>query len=80
MWRHGTPLGRARGAIFVFVGVWLTVWGYVEDKLDLHFDAIDDWHWDNEIVDLVRWVGWIPIALILHRRLLPTPAVVPSAR
>ena len=41
------------------------------DKLDMHFDAIDDWHWDNEIVDLVRWLGWIPFALAIHRRLLP---------
>jgi hypothetical protein len=35
----------------------------------LAFDGIDDWHWDNEIVDLVRWVGWIPGALWLYRRI-----------
>lgn len=72
MWRQATPIGRARGAILAFVAAWLTLWGYVEDKLDLHFDAIDDWHWDNEIVDLVRWIGWIPFAIALHRRLLPS--------
>ena len=75
MWRQATPLGRARGAILVFVAAWLALWGYVEDKLDLHFDAIDDWHWDNEVVDLVRWVGWIPIACLMHRKLLPAPRV-----
>jgi YjbE family integral membrane protein len=75
MWRQATPIGRARGAILVFVAAWLALWGYVEDKLDLHFDAIDDWHWDNEVVDLVRWVGWIPIACLMHKRLLPAPRV-----
>ena len=72
MWRHASPQGRAKGAIVAFLAAWLSFWGYVEDKLDMHFDAIDDWHWDNEIVDLVRWVGWIPFALALHRRLLPS--------
>lgn len=79
MWRHASPQGRARGAILAFLSAWLTIWGYVEDRLDLHFDAIDDWHWDNEVVDLVRWIGWIPIALVLHRRLLPAPATAKQA-
>jgi len=79
MWRGATQIGRARGAILAFVTAWLALWGYVEDRLDLHFDAIDDWHWDNEVVDLVRWVGWIPIACLMHRRLLPAPQVARSA-
>ena len=79
MWRGATQIGRARGAILAFVTAWLALWGYVEDRLDLHFDAIDDWHWDNEIVDLVRWVGWIPIACALHRRLMPSPQVARQA-
>jgi len=37
------------------------------------FDGIDDWHWDNEIVDLIRWVGWIPIAIWLNRRIDAPP-------
>jgi hypothetical protein len=79
MWRQASPLGRARGVVLALVAAWLSMWGYVEDKLDLHFDAIDDWHWDNEIVDLVRWVGWIPIACALHRRLMPSPQVARQA-
>lgn len=79
MWRHASPQGRAKGAILAFLAAWLSFWGYVEDRLDLHFDAIDDWHWDNEIVDLVRWVGWIPFAIALHRRMLPAqPAAKPA--
>jgi YjbE family integral membrane protein len=78
MWRQATRIGRARGAILAFVAAWLALWGYVEDRLDMHFDAIDDWHWDNEVVDLVRWVGWIPIACMMHKRLLPAPQVARS--
>jgi YjbE family integral membrane protein len=80
MWRQLSPQGRARGAILAFLAAWLTLWGYVEDRLDMHFDAIDDWHWDNEVVDLVRWVGWIPFARALHRRLLPSPTVATQPR
>lgn len=71
IWRQASPQGRAKGAVIAFLAAWLSLWGYVEDKLDLHFDAIDDWHWDNEIVDLVRWIGWIPFALAIYRRLSP---------
>ena len=71
MWRQASPQGRAKGAVIAFLAAWLSLWGYVEDKLDMHFDAIDDWHWDNEIVDLVRWIGWIPFALAIYRRLAP---------
>jgi len=78
MWRHASPKGRATGAILAFLAAWLTLWGYVEDRLDLHFDPIDDWHWDNEVVDLVRWLGWIPFALALHRRLLPSGTTAAS--
>ena len=80
MWRQAAPPSRARGAILVFVAAWLALWGHIEDKLDMHFDPIDDWHWDNEIVDLVRWVGWIPIAMLLHKRLMPAPQVAAQER
>jgi YjbE family integral membrane protein len=80
MWRQLSPEGRARGAILAFLAAWLSFWGYVEDRLDLHFDAIDDWHWDSEVVDLVRWVGWIPFGRALHRRLAPVAATAQPSR
>ena len=36
----------------------------------MHFDLIDVWHWDDDLIDLVRWAGWIPLALWLRRRVL----------
>ena len=73
MWRAGKPDQRALGAVVVLLAVWLTFWGWVEDASGFAFDGIDDWHWDNEIVDLIRWVGWIPFAIWLDRRIGAQP-------
>ena len=59
--------------MLVLLAVWLTFWGWVEDASGFAFDGIDDWHWDNEIVDLIRWVGWIPIAIWINRRIEAQP-------
>jgi hypothetical protein len=69
MWRTAAPQQRAQGAVLGLLAAWLTFWGWVESASGFAFDGIDDWHWDNEIVDLVRWVGWIPVALWLYRRI-----------
>jgi YjbE family integral membrane protein len=66
-----SPAARAQGAVLALLAAWLTFWGWVEDRFGIDFDPIDGWRWDNEIVDLVRWVGWIPLALALHRLLGP---------
>jgi len=36
----------------------------------MHFDLVEVWHWDDDLLDLVRWAGWIPPALWLRRRVL----------
>lgn len=73
MWQAAKPSQRALGAVLVLLAVWLTFWGWVEDASGFAFDGIDDWHWDNEIVDLIRWVGWIPLAIWLNRRIEAQP-------
>jgi YjbE family integral membrane protein len=78
MWRSAKPRERALGAVLVLLAVWLMFWGWVEDASGFRFDGIDDWHWDNEIVDLVRWVGWIPLAIWLHRKIDAPPPVKPT--
>jgi YjbE family integral membrane protein len=69
MWRKADPESRAQGAVVALLVAWLAAWGWIEDLLDLHFDPIDDWRWDTEVVDLVRWVGWIPVAIALYKAL-----------
>jgi len=67
MWRSLSPQQRAQGAVIALLAVWLTFWGWIEDSVGIAFDPIDGWKWDNEIVDLIRWVGWIPLVLWMHR-------------
>jgi len=66
VWRSLLPRHRAEAVVLVTLAVWFTVWGWIEDQVGVTFDPIDDWQWDDEIVDLIRWVGWIPIVLWLH--------------
>jgi YjbE family integral membrane protein len=71
VWKGLSPDHRAQGAVLMVMATWVMFWGWVEDRYGVHFDPIDDWHWDNEIIDLVRWVGWIPVALLVHKRVAP---------
>jgi YjbE family integral membrane protein len=77
MWRAVNPTQRALGAVLVLLAAWLTFWGWVEDSSGFAFDGIDDWHWDNEIVDLIRWVGWVPMAIWINRRIVERPVAAP---
>jgi YjbE family integral membrane protein len=79
MWRSVAPRHRVQGAVLVLLAVWLTFWGWIESAVGVRFDPIDRWKWDDEVVDLVRWLGWIPLALWLDRKLTirqsaPAPA------
>jgi YjbE family integral membrane protein len=69
MWRASSPRLRGQAAVLVLLAVWLTFWGRVEDAMGMAFDPMDAWRWDDEIVDLIRWIGWIPFALWLYKRI-----------
>jgi YjbE family integral membrane protein len=81
MWRSLAPRHRVQGAVLALLAVWLTLWGWIESATGVAFDPIDRWKWDDEVIDLVRWVGWIPLALWLDRKLtIREPAPVPAKR
>jgi YjbE family integral membrane protein len=81
MWRSLTPRHRVQGAVLALLAVWLTLWGWIESAAGVAFDPIDRWKWDDEVIDLIRWVGWIPLALWLDRKLtIREPAPVPAKR
>ena len=67
MWRSLAPQQRVYGVVIVFLAAWLTLWGWIEDNVGIPFDPMDRWQWDDEIIDLVRWVGWIPLLLWIYR-------------
>jgi YjbE family integral membrane protein len=68
IWRAASPDARAQSLVIAIVIVWLSVFGYIEQRWSDKFDPIDAWEWEHEIIDLVRWIGWIPLALWAHRR------------
>jgi YjbE family integral membrane protein len=74
LWQSLSRRQRAQGAVLALVVAWLTVFGWLEDRMGVTVNLFDHWRWDDELVDLVRWVGWIPVAIWLHRRLLPRAA------
>ena len=68
LWRWLSAPMRGQVAVVVLLAAWLTGFGWLEDWLGTHFNLLDRWRWDDELVDLVRWVGWIPVAIWLHAR------------
>jgi len=80
IWQAAAPRQRAKGAVLVFVAAWLTVWGWAADSVGVAFDPLDQWQWDDALFDLVRWIGWIPIAMWLDDRLARRVSAAKTAK
>jgi hypothetical protein len=60
---------RAQLVVLAAVAAWLSAFGWLEDRFGVTFDLFEHWRWDDELIDLIRWVGWIPLAIGLDRGL-----------
>ena len=78
LWRSLTPHHRAWIVLPVIALPWIALMGEVEQRFTAHFDLNADWHWDDDLIDIVRWVGWIPLALWLRRRVLARSPKAPG--
>jgi YjbE family integral membrane protein len=60
---------RHRGDLVVggVMAVWLIVWGEIERLLGTVVHPFDAWTSFDELVDLVRWTGWIPLVVLVCR-------------
>ena len=70
LWRSLLPRHRAMIVVPLVALPWIVVFGEIEQRFGEHFDLNADWHWDDDLIDIVRWVGWIPLALWMRRRVL----------
>jgi hypothetical protein len=70
MWRSLSRTYRAQGAVLALMVLWVVAFDVIEDHAGVRFNLFDRWRWDDELIDLVRWVGWIPLAIPLHRALM----------
>jgi YjbE family integral membrane protein len=68
LWRWLSAPMRGQLAVLAFLVAWLSGFGWLENRMGVELDVLDDWRWDDELVDLVRWLGWIPFAIWLHPR------------
>jgi hypothetical protein len=68
LWRSLSREQRLHGGVLVLLFAWLTFFGWVEREMGAQLDVFAHWQWDNELIDLVRWVGWIPVAMLIRRR------------
>lgn len=67
-WRRLGPGRRGEIASVAFLAVWLTLFDWLEVALDFDMHPIEEWKWYYEALDLVMWLGWIPFAIMIHRR------------
>jgi len=68
LWRSLLPRHRAMIVMPLVALPWIVFFGEIEQRFGEHFDLNTEWHWDDDLIDIVRWVGWIPLALWLRRR------------
>jgi YjbE family integral membrane protein len=70
LWRSLLPHHRSFILLPIVAVPWIVAFGWIEQRYGMHFDLVEVWHWDDDLLDLVRWSGWIPLALWLRRRVL----------
>jgi len=81
VWKALSPDARTTSLMVAVTIAWVMVFGLVERRWGQDFDPIVGWRWDEEILDLVRWVGWIPVLMAIHpRRRSVAPRAANGAR
>jgi YjbE family integral membrane protein len=74
LWKSLSPRFRVPVAMTIVAVAWIMAFGEIERRFGARLDLVADWHWDDDLIDIVRWVGWIPVALWIRRRVLDRSA------
>ena len=69
LWRGMEKNAKLQWGLLSFLVVWLSVFSLIEDKIVMHPMFEPGWHVGEEVVDIIMWLGWIPIAIWLQKRL-----------
>jgi YjbE family integral membrane protein len=73
VWRWLPARHRDQALALAIMALWVLAWGEVEDRIGTVFHRFEDWTFGDELIDLVRWVGWIPVVLAACRRRATAP-------
>lgn len=71
LWRAMGMRARARGLALMTMVAWVSGFGWLEDRLGMSFDLFERWQWDDDWLDLLRWIGWIPLVVGVDRLMRP---------
>jgi len=66
-WRMLDPSHRLQMATLAVVAAWLVAFGWLDERVAAAIDPADAWHWDESVVDFIRWIGWIPLVIAMQR-------------
>ena len=67
MWRSVDSRWRSQGLALLVMVAWVSAFGWLETRMGMTFDLLEHEHWDDEWLDLVRWIGWIPLVIAIDR-------------
>jgi YjbE family integral membrane protein len=67
VWRTLPPHLRTQALALLIMAAWVLAFGVVEDHIGTVLHRFDQWTFGDELIDLVRWVGWIPLVMLLCR-------------
>jgi len=79
-WRWLPHRHREQAVALIVMTVWLVAFGALEDRIGFVFHPFDEWGLADELVDLVRWVGWIPVVMLVSRLVGRTGATAGEPR
>jgi YjbE family integral membrane protein len=67
LWRKLARDARVRFAQCAFVIAWLMFFDWLEVRLDWDMDPIESWKVWHETLDLVKFLGWIPLVIAMEK-------------
>jgi YjbE family integral membrane protein len=80
LWHRARASDRRLGVALTLLLAWCTAFEVIEQALGWDDASPADWRWWHEGIDLVMWVGWIPLAVALLRRFDPQSRRTPGSR
>ena len=67
LWRTLNPSDKLRWGMLGIVLVWISVFNVIENNIGMHPLFEPGWHVGEEVVDMLMWIGWIPLVLWLDK-------------
>jgi YjbE family integral membrane protein len=67
VWRWLPDRHREHAIALIVMAAWVTAFGELEDHIGFVFHGFEQWTFGDELIDLVRWVGWIPAVMLASR-------------